>query len=91
MDPIDPELKFVEERRDGTEGMDRGADVVPKSRECQLFRACAATDGVGGLENEDRVSVACDLDGGSEPVRAGTDDYSVVLADFFLLSGFVTE
>ena len=91
MYPIDVELDFVEERRYGAERVDRRADVVPEAGKRQFLRSRAAADRVCSLENEHRVPVTRDLERRSQPVRAGTDDYCVVVADFFLLTGLVSE
>ena len=50
------------------------ADVMAKSREGELGGACATTDRLGGLEDEDRRAVSCQLDGGRKPVGSAADD-----------------
>jgi hypothetical protein len=57
--------------------MDRGADVVPKSRKRQLGSARAAADRVLRFEDEDGAAGPGERERGGEPVRAGADDDSV--------------
>jgi hypothetical protein len=54
--------------------MNRGADVVPKSRERQLGGAGPAADRLLRLENEDRSARFRERDGSRKAVRPRTDD-----------------
>jgi hypothetical protein len=77
LDPLHVELQRPEERRRRGERMDRGADVVPKSRERQLERARATADRLLRLEDDDGASGLRERDRGGEPVRARADDDGV--------------
>ena len=57
--------------------MNRGADVVPKSRQRQLRGASPTADGLLGLDDANGAPGLRESDGGGEAVRAGADDDGV--------------
>ena len=73
------EGKLAEERGQDAHRVYRRADVVNETRKCQLGRACAAADAVGGLEHPDRGPGPSQRDGRSQTVRAGTDHEGIEL------------
>jgi hypothetical protein len=76
-DPVESEVEGVEERRRRCERMDRGADVVLETGECQFGGARSASDGLTSLEDEDRAAGLREGDGRGEPVWARADDDGV--------------
>jgi hypothetical protein len=77
LDQLDVEVERVEERGDGRKGVDRRANVMAEARERQLGGACAASDRVARLEDEDRAAGLGEGDRGGEAVRPRADDDGV--------------
>ncbi len=50
--PVAPQGQAEEEGRGSSQGMDGSADVVHESRQGELSRASAATEGVPGLKQQ---------------------------------------
>jgi hypothetical protein len=57
--------------------MNRGADVVPETREGELCGSDPAADRLVALDDEDRPSSLCDRDRSGEAVRPRADDDGV--------------
>ena len=81
LDPIEPE-SFERERfekwRTGREGMDRRANVVNKTWQRQLGRACAATDARICFQYQNRQPCARECNRSREAVRSRADHDRVV-------------
>src|SRR5207247_1177381 len=63
-----------------TEGqrMNRRTDVVPETRQGEFSGPSAATNGIAGLEYEDREMFLGQADGRRQAVWPGTDHHGVV-------------
>jgi hypothetical protein len=77
LDQVQLEVQRPEERRCGSERMDRRADVMAETGKCQLGRARPATDRVARLEDEDRPAGLGESNRGGEAVRPRADDDGV--------------
>jgi hypothetical protein len=77
LNQVELEVERPEERRCGSERMDRRADVMAETGKCQLGRACAAPDRIARLEDEDRTAGLGEGDRGGEAVRPRADDDGV--------------
>ena len=77
LDQIEVELQRAEERGGRESRMDCGANVVPKSGKRQLRGACAASDGLVGLDNANGSPGLSERDRSSKAVRPCPDDDSV--------------
>jgi hypothetical protein len=71
------ELEPTEEWRRWDQRVDRRADIVPESRQCQFSSASAPADRRLTLEDANRSSGLRERDRGCEPVRPGADDDGV--------------
>ena len=77
LDPLEPlatEIERAEERRRGAHRMERGTDVMEKSRQGQRRGAAAAADRVVRLEHRYRQSLSRERDRRGEAVRPRADD-----------------
>jgi hypothetical protein len=66
-------------RRRCSERMNRGADVVEKSRKCQFKCARASTNGILSLENENRKPRLLQSNCRTESIRPRANDYRIII------------
>ena len=77
LDQIEVELQRAEERGRRESRMDCGANVVPKSGKRQLRGACAASDGLVGLDNANGSPGLSERDRSSKAVWPRPENDSV--------------
>src|SRR4051812_44739264 len=76
-DPINTmfgQWEGAQEGRGNAQGVDSRADVVPKPWQREFCSAHTATNGVSSLDDEHRMTSACQRDGCGEAIGPRADD-----------------